>query len=147
MKMKALRSIAAGVLFLQVAYVVVAKVLFVVFAEDTSEIDHTDPPAAGGVLYLLAEVAVIGVLLAGALLLSVPGKFSRVPRWLKRVLLGLAFLVECVIIAAVLRNIITNSFGPDEVLNVIMIILSAAAAFVSAIEVFRAGAATARSGV
>ncbi|MGW4698956.1 hypothetical protein [Streptomyces sp. NPDC004285] len=143
--MKALRWIAAGVLFLQVAYVAVAQILFAIFMEDTSEIDNTDPPAAGGALYLLVEVAVIGVLLAGAILLAAPGKFSRTPRWLKRILLGAVSVVEFVIIAAVLRNIITNSFGPDEFLNVAMIILSGAAAFVAATEVFRGSAEVVRS--
>lgn len=145
--MKTLHRIAAGVLFLQVAYVVVGGILLALFAEDTSEIDNTDPPAAGGAFYLLLVAAVIGVLFAGALLLATPGKFDRVPRWLKRVILGGVFLVEGVIIVGVVLNIITNSFGPDEFLNVVMIILSGIAAFVSAAEVFRPGAETVRGGV
>ncbi|MCB8908397.1 MULTISPECIES: hypothetical protein [unclassified Streptomyces] len=146
MKMKTLHRIAAGVLFLQVAYVVVGGILLSLFVEDTSEIDNTDPPAAGGVFYLLLVAAVIGVLFVGALLLATPGKFDRVPQWLKRVILGGVFLVEGVIIVGVVRNIITNSFGPDEFLNVVMIILSGIAAFVSANEVFRRGAEVVRSG-
>ncbi|MFF3837504.1 hypothetical protein [Streptomyces sp. NPDC001930] len=145
MKMKTLHRIAAGVLFLQVAYAVVGGILLSLFAEDTSEIDNTDPPAAGGALYLLLVAAVIGGLFAGALLLATPGKFDRVPRWLKRLTLGGAFLVEGVIIAGVALNIITNSFGPDEFLNVVMIILSGIAAVVSAIELFRGGTEVVRS--
>ncbi|MER6099905.1 hypothetical protein ABT154_29405 [Streptomyces sp. NPDC001728] len=137
--MRALRSIAAGVLFLQVAYVVVAGVLLAVFLEDTSEIDHTDPPAAGAAFSLLAEVAVIGALFACALLLAAPGKFTRVPRWLARILFGVVVLVECATIVAALLNIGMQSFGPDEFLNVLMILLSGAAACVSVAEVFRGG--------
>lgn len=143
--MKALRSIAAGVLFLQVAYVVMAVLLIAIFMEDTSEIDHTNPPAAGGAFHLIAEVAVLGVLFAGALLLAIPGRFNRVPRWLKRALLGVVALVECAIIVGVLQNIAAQSFGPDEFLNVIMIILSGTAAGVSAAEGFRGGTEAVRS--
>jgi hypothetical protein len=144
--MKSLHRVAAGVLFLQVAYVVVGGILLTLFAVDTSEIDNTDPPAAGGVFYLLLVAAVIGVLFAGALLLAVPEKFDRVPRWVKRVVLGIVFLVEGVIIAGVVRNILTNSFGPDEFLNVVMITLSGIAAFVAVSEVFRGGIEVVRSG-
>lgn len=144
--MKTLRWIAAGVIFLQVAYVVVAQILFVAFSEDTSEIDNTDPPAAGGVFPVLVEIVVFGVLLAGALLLATPKKFSRAPLWLKRALLGLASLVEFVVIVRILMNIITNSFGADEILNVGMIILSGIAAFVLANAVFRGGGKSVLSG-
>ncbi|MFF5933305.1 hypothetical protein [Streptomyces sp. NPDC012508] len=71
-KMKHRRTIAEGVLFLQVAYAAIAEIFFAISLVDTSEIDHTDPPAAGGAFYVAAEVAVLGVLLFAALVLAVP---------------------------------------------------------------------------
>ncbi|MEU7112943.1 hypothetical protein [Streptomyces sp. NPDC046182] len=143
--MKHLRTIAAGVLFLQVAYVSIAEIFFAIFLVDTSEIDHTDPPATGGAFYVAAEVAVLGVLLFAALVLAVPKTFERLARPVKRTLFAIVALLETAIIVGVLMNIVSQAFGPDEMLNVVMIILCGAAAYVSAAEVPRRGSETVRA--
>ncbi|MEU6930094.1 hypothetical protein AB0A05_13170 [Streptomyces sp. NPDC046374] len=127
-------------------YVIAGGILLAIFSEDTSEIDHANPPAVGGAFYLLLVAAVLGVLFVGALLLATPGRFDRVPRWLKRFIHGFVFSVEAVIIVGVVLNVIANSFGPDEFLNVLMIILSGIAASVSANEALRGGVKAVQSG-
>ncbi|MEU4268206.1 hypothetical protein [Streptomyces sp. NPDC026092] len=143
--MKHLRTVAAGVLFLQVAYVAIAEILFAVFLVDTSEIDHTDPPAAGGAFRIAAEVAVLGVLLFAASVLALPKKFERLARPVKRTLFAIVALLEAAIIVGVLMNIARQAFGPDEMLNVVMIILCGAAAYASVAEVLGRGGPTVRA--
>ncbi len=135
-----LRPLAAGVLLLQVVYVVVAEILLAVLLEDTSALDHTESPADGRLWLVLAEVAVVVLLFSGALLLAATGRAGlgqRVPGGLRRAVLGAVALVEGVVVAAVLLNITRQDFGPDVVLNVAMVVLSGTAGLLAAAEAVR----------
>ncbi|MFE7045462.1 hypothetical protein ACFU9X_40460 [Streptomyces atratus] len=147
MKSKIIRRIAAGVIFLQIAYVVLAKIVIAIMLEDTSAIDHTEPPTGESEFYRLVAWAVLIVLLAGALLLALPRKWERAPRWGKFSLLGTVALIECSVIVGALLNMSTQSFGPDVVLNIGMVALSGVVAFASASELFQERAGAARSSV
>ncbi|MFD3995966.1 hypothetical protein [Streptomyces sp. NPDC058583] len=117
------RQAGASVLALQVGYLLLMGLAFVLFTPDTAEIDHTDPSGSGALL-LAASAAVALTLLWGAAVLGLDSFRDRGPRWGRVATLGVAAALQVAVVWGAASNALAREGGPDLVLNWVMVLLA-----------------------
>ncbi|MFD4321815.1 hypothetical protein [Streptomyces sp. NPDC058548] len=117
------RQAGASVLALQVGYLLLMGLAFVLFTPDTAEIDHTDPSDSGRLL-LPASAAVALLMLWGAAVLGLDSFRDRGPRWGRVATLGVAAALQVAVVWGAASNALAREGGPDLVLNWVMVLLA-----------------------
>ncbi|MFH8473865.1 hypothetical protein [Streptomyces sp. NPDC018000] len=118
------RRAGAAILTLQIVYILLFEIAFMVLVIDTSEIDHSAPDRLGAAIFLATEIGAAIILLGAAAVLTLPRISGRIPRGGRAAFLCCCVIAQCAIAWMASSNAMKQDAGPDVLINAVMILLS-----------------------